>query len=196
MNGPISDIASWMSDGERWITAGLESGRYMNILPIDPTSTDSDFDGMPDGWEFHHGLDPTNPFDAPRDADLDGFDVGGPFGFQAPWTNLDEYRYISISENGSNGTDPRLTDSDGDGLTDGQEYWGWFYDSTPFQCHYLSTGGPGIPEQICDESDGILARQVHLSGWLNSGSGGGADVPTDPSNPDTDGRWDAGWLGD
>ena len=204
MNGPISDIASWITGDERWVSAGLESGRYMNILPIDPTSTDSDFDGMPDGWEFYHGLDPTNPFDAPRDADLDGFDVGGPFGFQAPWTNLDEYRYISISENGSNGTDPRLTDSDGDGLTDGQEYWGWFYDSTPFQCHYLSTGGPGIPEQICDDSDGILARQVHLSGWLNSGSGGGADVPTDPSNPDTDGDgmpdgWEIEnrrWIGD
>ncbi|MED5267363.1 MAG: hypothetical protein VYB00_00910, partial [Candidatus Thermoplasmatota archaeon] len=80
MNGPISDIASWITGGERWISAGIESGRYMNILPIDPTSTDSDFDGMPDGWEFYHGLDPTNPFDAPRDADLDGFDVGGPFG--------------------------------------------------------------------------------------------------------------------
>ena len=134
---------------------------------------------MPDGWEFYHGLDPTDPFDAPRDEDTDGFDVDGPFGFEAPWTNLDEFRYISISENGSNGTDPRLVDSDGDGLSDGEEYWGWFYDSTVFQCHYLSTGGPGTPQQICDESDGILARQVHLAGWLNSGSGGGTDVPTD-----------------
>lgn len=187
MQGPISDVVSWISDGEQWIASGVESGQYMNIHPIDPTSPDSDYDGMPDGWEFYHGLDPTDPFDAPRDEDTDGFDVDGPFGFEAPWTNLDEFRYISISENGSNGTDPRLVDSDGDGLSDGEEYWGWFYDSTVFQCHYLSTGGPGTPQQICDESDGILARQVHLAGWLNSGSGGGTDVPTDPTNPDTDG---------
>ena len=204
VEGPIADIASWVSDGERWVATGIESGRYMNIHPIDPTSTDSDYDGMPDGWEFHYGLDPTNPYDAPQDADQDGFEVIGPFGFMAPWSNLDEYRYISISENGSNGTDPRLTDTDGDGLTDGQEYWGWFYDSTQFQCHYLSTGGPNTQQQICEDSDGILARQVHLAGWLNSGSGGGTDVPTDPSNPDTDGDgmpdgWEIEnrrWIGD
>ena len=148
MQGPISDVVSWISDGEQWIASGVESGQYMNIHPIDPTSPDSDYDGMPDGWEFYHGLDPTDPFDAPRDEDTDGFDVDGPFGFEAPWTNLDEFRYISISENGSNGTDPRLVDSDGDGLSDGEEYWGWFYDSTVFQCHYLSTGGPGTPQPV------------------------------------------------
>ena len=204
VSGPISDVTSWVSDGQRWFASGIEPGKFMNIYPMDPTSSDSDYDGMPDGWEFYHGLDPTNPFDSSRDEDIDGFIVEGPFGFEAQWTNLDEYRYVSSSENGSNGTDPRMIDSDGDGLSDGEEYWGWFYDSTLFQCHYLSTGGVGVPEQICDESDGILARQVHLAGWLNSGSGGGSDVPTDPTNPDTDGDgmpdgWEIKnrrWIGD
>ena len=43
---------------------------------------DSDLDGMPDGWEFAHGLDPTDPFDASRDADDDGVSIGetGAFG--------------------------------------------------------------------------------------------------------------------
>ena len=35
----------------------------MNIAPMDPHSHDSDLDGMPDGWEFAYGLDPTDPFD-------------------------------------------------------------------------------------------------------------------------------------
>ena len=44
----------------------------MNIMPIDPTSDDSDLDGMSDGWEFIYGLDPTDPYDRYRDADSDG----------------------------------------------------------------------------------------------------------------------------
>ena len=119
---------------------------------MDPTSSDSDYDGMPDG-KFYHGFDPTNPFDSSRDEDIDGFIVDGPFGFEAQWTNLDEYRYVSSSENGSNGTDPLTIDSDGDGLSDGEEYWGWFYDSTLFQCHYLSTGGVGSLSNCDNQMD-------------------------------------------
>ena len=49
-----------------------------------------------------------------------------------------EFRYVNSSQFGTNGTDPRNIDSDGDGLTDGEEYWGWFLDSTSFSCHYLN----------------------------------------------------------
>ena len=183
-----------------WIFAGISPGRYMNIMPIDPTSIDSDLDGMPDGWEFAYGLDPTDPHDRYRDADADGvhFTSADGFEFNRDWTNLDEYRYVSTTENGFNGTDPRDTDSDADGLTDGEEYWGWFADSTEFDCHYLND------EYICDEDTGALAEQVHLEGWLGSGAGGGTDGPTDPTNPDTDGDgmpdgWEMEhrrWVGD
>ena len=50
---------------------------------------DSDGDGMPDGWEIAHGLDPHDPSDASEDPDSDGY------------TNLEEYL---------NGTDPFTPD--------------------------------------------------------------------------------------
>ena len=62
---------------------------------------DTDGDGMPDGWERSHGLDPENPADAVADADSDGL------------TNLQEYEL---------GTDPHDSDSDDDGLLDGAEH--------------------------------------------------------------------------
>jgi hypothetical protein len=36
-------------------------------------TSDSDGDGMPDGWETQHGLDPQNATDANADSDGDGF---------------------------------------------------------------------------------------------------------------------------
>ena len=198
--GLITSLTTLEHGGNLWIFAGVSPGRYMNIMPIDPTSFDSDLDGMPDGWEFVYGLDPTDPHDRYRDADADGvhFTSADGFEFDRDWTNLDEYRYVSTTDNGFNGTDPRDIDSDGDGLTDGEEYWGWFADSTEFDCHYLND------EYICDEDTGALAEQVHLEGWLGSGAGGGTDGPTDPTNPDTDGDgmpdgWEMEhrrWVGD
>ena len=121
--GLITSLTTLEHGGNLWIFAGVSPGRYMNIMPIDPTSIDSDLDGMPDGWEFVYGLDPTDPHDRYRDADADGvhFTSADGFEFNRDWTNLDEYRYVSTTENGFNGTDPRDTDSDADGLTDGEE---------------------------------------------------------------------------
>ncbi len=53
---------------------------------------DADNDGMADGWETDHGLDPTDPTDAAGDPDADGL------------TNLDEFL---------GGTDPNLFDGPG-----------------------------------------------------------------------------------
>ena len=198
--GLATSLATLKYGSSLWVFSGISPGRYMNIFPIDPTSYDSDLDGMPDGWEFVYGLDPTDPHDRHRDADSDGvhFSVSGNIEFDRDWTNLDEYRFVSSSEGGSNGTDPREMDSDGDGLTDGEEYWGWFAESTDFMCHYLNE------QYLCDEETGEQAEQVHLEGWLSSGAGGGTDGPTDPSNPDTDGDgmpdgWEIEhrrWIGD
>lgn len=200
IHGLVTSLTSLERDGEVWIFAGISPGRYMNIAPMNPNSNDSDLDGLPDGWEYAHGLDPTDPFDAFRDLDDDGISLegGNNPGFDRKWTNLDEFRYISPSEFGQNSTDPRTSDSDGDGLTDGEEYWGWFISSTTFDCYYLNQ------QYTCDPIVGQSAEDVHLGGWTSTGSSGGSDLPTDPTNPDSDGDgmpdgWEIKhrrWIGD
>ncbi len=198
--GFVTSMAIMEKEGEEWLFVGVSPGRYMNIAPMNPHSHDSDLDGMPDGWEFAYGLDPTDPYDSPRDPDSDGVSItwNGGEGYTRQWSNLDEFRFISATMDGFNGTDPRHSDSDGDGLSDGEEYWGWFLDPTTFDCHYLNGA------YVCDSGTGESAREVHLGGWLGSGSGGGSDGPTDPTNPDTDGDgmpdgWEIHhrrWIGD
>ena len=200
INGLVTSLASIEREGKIWIFAGIDPGRFMNIAPMNPHSADSDLDGMDDGWEFVHGLDPTDPNDAPRDSDADGVSIGygGGFGYDRLWSNLEEFRFITTTAEGLNGTDPRLSDSDGDGLTDGEEYWGWFMESSLFDCYYLNT------EYTCDQQVGEDAKEVHLGGWSGTGSSGGSDLPTDPTNPDSDGDgmpdgWEIKhrrWIGD
>jgi parallel beta-helix repeat protein len=80
------------------VTAG---GWHCMALQItgDPLDPDMDDDGIPDGWEVAHALNPRAD-DADLDSDGDGL------------TNLGEYIQA---------TDPWDGDSDGDGLSDGDE---------------------------------------------------------------------------
>ena len=70
------------------------------VLGTDPRDWDTDGDGLPDGWEFDHGLDPTDGTDGTGDGDGDGL------------TNAMEY---------DRGTNPRDWDTDLDGMDDGFE---------------------------------------------------------------------------
>ena len=65
-----------------------------------PLDSDTDNDGMSDGFEVTYLLDPLNPSDASLDSDGDGL------------SNVDEYTHQ---------TNPRNSDSDGDGMPDGFE---------------------------------------------------------------------------
>jgi YVTN family beta-propeller protein len=91
--------------------------------------------GIPDSWAIAHGLDPNDPAMPFEDPDHDGL------------TNLQEFQ---------NGTDPNNPDTDGDGLTDGQEVL--IYHTNPV---LLSTDGTGIP-------DGIEVRTGTLGGSFSA----------------------------
>lgn len=57
---------------------GVGADGYGQLTP-GKAAPDTDRDGMPDGWEAAHGLDPQQVNDAAGDADADGY------------TNLEEY---------------------------------------------------------------------------------------------------------
>ena len=81
---------------------GLSDG-YEVSCTTDPLDPDNDGDGLPDGWEVDNGLDPLSAADddgASGDPDCDLLD------------NVAEFKA---------GTDPLSDDTDGDGLSDGEE---------------------------------------------------------------------------
>jgi len=89
-----------------------------NLSYSDPTKADSDNDGMPDPYELANGFDPMKQIDGWLDSDYDGFDRNFD-GF------LSEDEFYTNSMEYLQGTDPRFSDSDMDGMYDGWEYyWG------------------------------------------------------------------------
>ncbi len=163
--------------GTSSLFVGLNPGRFSNLEAMDPTSNDSDADGLPDGWEVAYGLDPTDPWDAQLDPDGDGLDLDPLLdGFlDRAWRNIDEYRYTPIGSAGLSSTDPRDPDTDDDGLPDGGEAFGFFLEQTTFGCHYL----PNMTLR-CDEGLNTTAREVYRST-------DGIDAPTSATEADSDG---------
>jgi RHS repeat-associated protein len=77
---------------------GLSNGDEY-LIGTNPLDSDSDDDGMLDGWERDNSLDP-NSDDSAVDSDGDG---------------------LTNKEESDNGTDPQNQDTDGDGISDGDE---------------------------------------------------------------------------
>ncbi len=77
-----------------WHAGGIHGIQIVNA------QTDSDSDGLPDHWEFTNKLNPRSDTDAAADTDGDSLN------------NTSEY---------ARRTDPRLADTDGDGLIDSKE---------------------------------------------------------------------------
>ncbi len=125
-----------------WNEVGIHAVQIVN------TALDSDGDQMPDAWEFEHGLHAMNAADATLDADGDGL------------SNRDEY-FMK--------TNPRLADTDGDGLLDGVET------NTGVWVSLTNTGSnPLVVDSDGDGlSDAAEARRV--------------PTPTNPNLADTDG---------
>jgi hypothetical protein len=101
-------------------------------------------DGIPDDWKVAHGLDPNDPYVAMEDPDHDGL------------TNLEEYQY---------GTDPNNPDTDGDGLSDGDEVH--IYHTNPL---LWDTDGDGISDgvEVATGSDPLDIHSFNLAAALSS----------------------------
>ncbi len=82
------------------ITNSTRSGSTPAVNGPATAANDKDGDQMDDAWELKYGLDPTNRADGQQDADKDKL------------TNVMEYQFD---------TNPRLPDTDNDGITDGWE---------------------------------------------------------------------------
>jgi hypothetical protein len=175
--GEIVSIAPVSKDGVTSVFAAASPGQFSNLKLINPLSNDSDADGIPDGWEFENGLDPTDPWDAQFDFDGDGIDLdaSGDGVLERLWVNLDEYRYVQRTLGGFNSTDPQNGDTDGDGLSDGAEYYGFFFKESTLWCHYTIQ-----MVYQCDTQTGQQANATYLN-QMN------IDFGTDPTNIDSDG---------
>ncbi|WP_397363389.1 gliding motility-associated C-terminal domain-containing protein [Olleya sp. R77988] len=155
----------------------------------DPADPDTDGDGVTDGQEALDGTDPndecdyviasiTLPIDSGADCDNDGLlDVEEITGVDDPSTPADP---------AGNTTDPADPDTDGDGVTDGQEA----LDGTDpnDECDYViaSITLPIDSGADCD-NDGLLDVEEITGVDDPSTPADPAGNTTDPADPDTDG---------
>jgi DNA-binding beta-propeller fold protein YncE len=114
-------VVTAIGSGTAIVRAVLEGAQGIASFQV-TLSQDSDGDGIPDDAEIRMGLDPHDPTDALLDPDHDGL------------TNLQEYQF---------GTDIHNPDTDGDGLTDGQEVL--LYHTNPL---VADTDGDGVPDGV------------------------------------------------
>jgi len=115
-----SGLVTAVSSGTAVIQAINEGAPGLITFPV--VLAGASHGGIPDSWAIAHGLDPNDPAMPFEDPDHDGL------------TNLQEFQ---------NGTDPHNPDTDGDGLTDGQEVL--MYHTSPV---LFSTDGTGISDGI------------------------------------------------
>ena len=141
-----------------------------------PLEKDTDADGMPDNWEFEHGLNPTDPNDANLDYNYNNL------------TNLEEYR---------KGWDPHAKDNDNDGISNYAEFtglFGFFTDTLDKDtdddglndleeiCMYIDTDNKTQMDEIYPDKDDrswVSAQLRKLSAKYH--------YDLDPTNPDVDG---------
>ena len=163
---PLADDADGDADGDE-LTNLFEYNAGTN-----PTEADTDNDGMPDKWEINNGLNPLVN-DANKDADNDGL------------TNLQEYqyKYEDIYVTMEVPTDPQNPDTDGDGISDGDEF------ANGTNAHDPDTDGDGMPngweiDNDLDPDFNDASADADEDGLTNLAE---YQAGTDPQNPDTDG---------
>ncbi len=149
-------------DGDNDTYALYDLGTYEYVY--DPSTVDTDGDGMPDNWENSNGLDPLVD-DSSDDEEPDGL------------SNLQEYTL---------GTDPQDSDSDNDGMPDG-----WEVDNSlnPLSDDADDDADGDLLLNLQEYS--LLTNSLWSAVWTNvSGSASnfsfGMPGSTDPQNTDSD----------
>lgn len=136
-------------------------------LGTDPGIADTDSGGSSDGEEIAAGLDPLNPADdtaaASSDSDGDGL--------------IDAEELLL-------GTDPLNPDTDGEGLTDGDEVK--IYGTNPLK---VNTDRDGLNDRVEIRFKGTdpLNPDTDNDGLTDGQEASASGLGTDPLNPDTDG---------
>jgi len=131
-----------------------------------PSNPDTDGDGLPDGWEAAHGMDPLasnagDPrTDASADPDLDG---------------------LANAQEAALGTDPFQPDTDGDGMDDGWEARHGFDPCT----HNGQT--ERADDDASEDYDGDGLTNAEECAWGTNPSGADANGDGIPDGRDTDG---------
>lgn len=135
-------LVTAVSSGTALIQAVNEGTQ--GIISIQVMIAGASHGGIPDSWAIANGLDPTDPALPYEDPDNDGL------------TNLQEFQA---------GTDPHKADTDGDGLTDGQEML--VYHTNPL---LTDTDGDGVPDgvEIQTGSDPLNPLSLNLGQALSS----------------------------
>jgi hypothetical protein len=145
------------------------TGALLNYGPTNPLSKDSDGGGVDDGEEITAGTDPTDGSDDRGDIDKDGTPDAEDIAPNDPCRPSDmpaacdsDGDGVSDGQERENGTDPNNGDSDGDGIPDGKEEPG------------KDSDGDGIDDALDEDSD-------------NDGIPDSEELGPDPENPiDTD----------
>jgi len=169
---------------------GLTDGYEVGTSRTDPLDVDTDNDGVEDGDEVDDGTDPLDPCDpvasaaCTRDTDGDGLTdyLEGILGTNPTDSDTDNDGLTDGDEVFEYGTNPTKSDTDGDGLTDGQEVNVTNTDPTN-----ADTDGDGLTDGQEVNTIGTDPLDEDTDG---DGLTDGEEVfehHTDPLEPDTDG---------
>jgi hypothetical protein len=126
-------VTAGSTTGTAIVQATLEGAQGIIAFSVVPPG--ASHGGIPDSWAIANGLDPNDPTMPQEDPDHDGA------------TNLEEFQH---------GTDPHNPDTDGDGLSDGDEIHGThLVNNVETNTHHYvtnpllaDTDGDGIPDGI------------------------------------------------